>query len=840
MADSGGGNTNIIGKYIFKSIMEKKLRTALIILSIAVASTLYFASSSISDTMVKVQTEKWRASLGYTDIMVQAWWESPSRYFSQEAIKDMGDYFEYAVGTVSGYGLYRYEEDKNQGFNLWGVDYYELNKMSKVDLIEGSDIGTFKGLKIVISKFTANKYKLSIGDSVPLDVNGAKHKFYICGIAQTTGPFIADNDTVCGIVPPDTIRALYNVRGKIDSLYIKLINPANKQKFMKLLGDRYQMYNVREPFTVEEIRSQNNKIKMPFMALTIILSFMSIYIINSTFSVITYERMPEVGTLRSIGAQKKKINRMLILESLFYGVAGGLTGCLLGIGVLYLMSIFTMPSWEEGYKATIAFQPKQLGFSFLMSILLSLISSLRPIMKVNKIPIKDVILNTIEGFKSDKKFRTIAGFLLMGVGLFMPILVKGKNSIYINTVCIVAVIASVVMMIPFITKGVIKILERVYAAIFGNVGTIAVKNLRENRSINGSISLLAIGIACVLFVNTLSFSTLKELVNYYDRNNFEIMMTAKNVDREYLQDIRTTEGVKEVSKVMGLGGIEIVNKGDAIGLIQGVDTEQYLQYNDIQLSGDRTKIMDMLGKGRGILITNRLKSRYHLSLGDELNLRSWGKVSNYKIIGFFESIESSGNYAVISEKYLKLDMGWDDSYYSTLYIKTEGNPDTVVKNLKEKFAKQQPYVQTIEEMKSQNIRYNEQVFLIAKGFSVITMLAGILGIFNNLIINFLKRRRTLAMYRSIGMSKRQLVKMILIEAFTMGVIGSITGVLSGMIMISSGAGLLRSLEMEMNIHYSGVQFTLCLVLGIIISIIASLWPALKSSKLNLMESIKYE
>jgi putative ABC transport system permease protein len=832
--------TNIIGKYIYKSIAEKKLRTALIILSIAVSAALYFASTSISDTMVKVQTDRWRASVGYTDIMVQAWWESPSRYFSQELLNDMGEYLEYAVGTVSGYGLYQYAVDQNLGVNLWGIDYNELRQITPVNLVEEADINPFVGKKIIISRYTANKFKFRLGDSFPLDINGSKHKFIVSGIAESEGPFIGDGEAVCGVVPVDTLRSLYNVRGKVDALYVKLLNRANKQQMLRILDSRYKMYHVSEPFTEQEIRSQNNKVRMPFLALTIILSFMSIYIINSTFKVITFERLPDIGTFRSIGARKNSINRMLLQESLFYGVAGGAVGCLLGLGVLYLMSIFTMPSWEDGYRATISFEPKQLLLTFGMAVLLCLISSVKPILKVNKIPIKEIILNAMVNNKSSRVIRTTAGLVLMCFGLFAPILIKGKFSTYINTICIVAVIAAMVMLIPFLTKGLIRILERGYAVVFGNIGAIAVKNLRENRSINGSISLLAIGISCALFVNTLSYSALTELINYYDRNNYEIYMSAKNADLAYLQAIRTTPGVKAVSEVMGIGGIEIVNKNDAIGLTQGVDTDNYLSYNDIQLAGNRQEVMDLLDRGRGILLTNRLRERFNLKLGEELRLRAWGNVSTFQIVGFFNSIENSGNYGIISDKYMKLDMGWENNFYSTLFIKTEGDPEQVVKELKTRFAKQQPLIQTIEEMKHKNILYNQQLFLIAKGFSIITMLAGILGIFNNLIINFIQRRRHLAMYRSIGMSKTQIIQMMLMEAFTLGVIGSLAGVVSGMLMIISGAGLLRSLEMEVNIHYSGLQLVMCLIFGVLIALFASVWPALKSSKLNLMEAIKYE
>lgn len=839
-ANPGGESMNIIGKYIIKNITEKKLRTVLIILSIAVSSALYFASSSISDTMVKVQTERWRASVGYTDITVQAWYESPSRYFSKDNIKGLEDNFQYAVGSLSGYGLYKYANDQKQGVNLWGIDFNELNKITNVDLISSSNIYPFGGMKIIISRFTANKHNLYVGDSIPLDINGSRHKLLICGIAESNGPFIGEGDTVLGIVPPDTLRSLYNVRGKVDTLYLKLKNPGNKQQMILELKERYKRYNVREPFTEKEIRSHNNKIRIPFLALTIILSFMSIYIINSTFKVITLERLPAVGTFRSLGAERKTTNRMLIAESLLYGSGGGIAGCLIGIGVLYLMSIFTMPTWDEGYRAAIAFKPIQLVYTFIMSVMLCLISSVMPIIGINRIPIKEVILNTAQGFKRNKAFRGIAGFMLIAFGILSPLLVRGKYSVYINALCIVAVIAAVVMVIPFITAGFIKISGRAYSALFGNEGIIAVKNIKGNRSINGSIALLAIGISCLLFVNTLSYSTLKELLNLYDRKTYEIYMSAKNADKNFIQAVKSTDGVKDAYKSMDIGGIEVVNKSDVIGLTQGIETERFLEYNNLQLPGDRQKIIDMLDMGRRILVANSLRDRLELKLGDEMTLRAWGNQSSYRVVGFFESIENSGNYAIISSKYMKLDIGWSDDFYSTLYIKTDGDPDKVAQNLKARFARQQPNIKTMKEMKNENLRYNEQIFSIAKGFSVMTMLAGILGIFNNLIINFIQRRRHLAMYRSVGMSKSQIVKMIFIEALTTGIIGSFTGVVCGMIMILSGAGLLKSLEMEMNIHYSGMELALCLVFGIIIAITASIGPALKSSRLNLMEVIKYE
>ncbi len=51
-----------------------------------------------------------------------------------------------------------------------------------------------------------------------------------------------------------------------------------------------------------------------------------------------------------------------------------------------------------------------------------------------------------------------------------------------------------------------------------------------------------------------------------------------------------------------------------------------------------------------------------------------------------------------------------------------------------------------------------------------------LGIINNLLINYIQRRRSIAMYKSLGLSNWQNIKMTLIEGFSSGVIGSVIAI----------------------------------------------------------------
>ena len=96
------------------------------------------------------------------------------------------------------------------------------------------------------------------------------------------------------------------------------------------------------------------------------------------------------------------------------------------------------------------------------------------------------------------------------------------------------------------------------------------------------------------------------------------------------------------------------------------------------------------------------------------------------------------------------------------------------------------------------------------------------------------------MMRSIGLSKRQTLKMIMIEALTGGCIGGIVGIIGGTLMLWSVPNLMQSIDVPIAIHYSMSFFISSLVGGIIIAVLASISPALKTSKLNIIEAIKYE
>ncbi len=827
----------LVIKLAFKNIISNKLFALLILFSITIASSLFFSSISISDTIIKMQTERWRYDYGYTDIIIHKNWDSPSPFFNLGGAEMYNGYMEYLVGEINGYATYTYNKEK-KGIEIKGIDIDDLNKITPISIDKQADLYPFEGRKIVISNFMAKKYNLKLEDKIDLNINGALYRFKICGISKQEGPFITDGESTTAVIPSFTASVIYNEKGKVNLAYIKLKDASVKDSMINLLRDKYNRYTVEEPFSDKEIKSQNTKVSTPFIILTLILTIMSIYIISSTFNIIIYERMPVLGTLRSIGATNKKIILTLFLESLIYGFIGGILSSGLGIGILYIMSIYTAPATVDGFKATASINPIYLLMSMTMAILISVIGLIVPIMKVSRISIKNIVLGIEKTKKEGKLVFSIIGIILFIGSLTAPFFIQRESALILDTLCLLAAIVGSALTIPIVCRAVCNVFQYIYRITFGNEGIIALNNLKSNKYIISCLRLLTMGTSILFLVNTLSHSASLELVNYYDNVKYDIYMSIQKADMALFKSIENYDGISDAYGMYSVGNVDLLNLNSAITVTQGINSDKFLDYFDIDIKGDKKAIINELGAERNILLTTRVRDKFDLKIGDTLLLGAFGRRYDYKVIGFFYSINANGSYALISEKNFKNDIRLRN--FEPIYIKTDKNPDEEVQILKEKFAYLQPYLITKEQQKEMNIISNRQLYSVGKGFTVLTLILGVIGVFNNLMLNFLRRKKHLAVMRSLGMSKSQMIKMIILESLTGGVVGGSIGAMTGVVLVNTGQLLLDAIELPVNIHYSLLFVLMCVVCGLVTTIIASVVPAIKASKMNIVELLKNE
>lgn len=816
---------------------EKKFRTFLIVFSVMLSAALFLASVALSGTLEKTFMERFKKEIGTADLVIHANEKTPYWMFHLSKTAVVKDQLEYAVGSVESSGLYKAGKESTT-IRLKGFYLEDLARFNPYVLAEQQDLQPFEGHKIILSQKTARKYRLSSGASIDLKIKESRYRFKIVAIAQPTGLFQDDGQSDTAVVPREFLARIFYAPGRVSQAYLKLKDRGQLEAVTQRLSEEYRRYTVREPITRAELQQYTQAVAIPFFIMLVLVLFISIFIIYSSFKVITRERLPVIGTFRSIGATRKTTDLVLFAESLCYGVAGGITGCGLGLAILYFMAMQMRPEWFKAVPVSLTYSPFHLLSAFLLAVILPLGSSFFPIVKVSKLPVKAIIFNAIESSQKKRSLRLILGLGFLALVLVAPRLVPQQIALAVDVSCMLLAVIAMVLLVPYLTNGFLKVFEVLYEGVLGNEGVLAAKNLRHNKSIINNISLLAIGISSLLMINTISFSVVKEIANFYKDAQFDIWMWSHRADRKYAGVVGSIEGVSGVLGVYTAQGTEIDGTKERIELIHGINSDTYFDFWNVPLSRDKTALLQELDLGRNIMLSQILKEKLGVREGDILQLKMKRGKRPYKVVGFFSSLMWGGNFAMVSQRYLKLDMQLQN--YANLFIKTSQSPEQVVQRIKARMARDYPWVETVSNMNRQELQQNQQMFQLLQGFSVLTLIIGLFGVFNNLMISFIERKRSLAMMRSVGMSKRQTLKIILIESLTGGVIGGSVGILGGTMLIGLIPFVMRAINQVVPVNYSPKEYVIAFLFGVVITVVASIGPALKSSRFNIIEAIKYE
>jgi len=831
---------NIITKYTLKSLKEKKFRTFLIILSISLSIALTFASVSLKGTLENLYMEQIKKYIGTSNIVVHANEDSPSNYFR---VKDAGgaeELIEYQVDIIQFSGSYNDQvNDKNVSFDIKAYEYEDLELMNPITIKEELN-DEFIGKDLIIGELDAENLGLKLGDTISININESVHKFRISKIGSSDGLLRPSRNQVLIVVPKSTAEKILDKKGLSNSILIKSKDGVEVQEVIEALKTPYKRYEVRNPISQDEIDASINTIIVPFILMLTLVVVTSVFIIYTAFKVIVTEKLPILGTFRSIGATKRKTDLVLLKESFFYGLIGGLIG--IGLGILVLKGITTImaddPYSVSKLKVDMVYGLPQIIVALGMSIVLSVLSALAPILKISKIPLRDVVLGNIESAYKKKTVKYFIGLFLVIISFVLPVLDLGGASMIINVLCLLTLCVGIVFLVPLFTDFMLIILDKLMTPLFGNIGFLGVKNIKDNKSILNNISLLTLGIAGILMINLISYSVGVEVLDVYNSAKFDVWYYEYGNDRDTEQRIKTVEGVEDTLGVYNTYGIKIKNTDYEIGSVFGINPYEYFDYWDFPIVGDKDEIIKNVVESRSVILSTMIRDKFDYKVGDDIILEFDKSDKVYKVAGFTKTLMNNGSLAMVSENYLKKDA--ELKFYDDIYIKTSTDPERVKELLETKFTRTKPWISTLHELQVKNMEANNQIFMLLKGFSFVAMVIGIFGILNNFIVSMLSRKRNFAMMRSVGMSKSQTIKMLSVEAICSGLVGGVAGVISGIAFLIITGFILKAMDLPVGIHYSIDMMIIGVISGSIISLFSNLIPSIKTSKMNIIEAIKYE
>lgn len=831
----------IILKYIFNNVRERMLRTTVMVLSIILSTTLLFVSLSIGDSYESAQLKMAKGFAGPATVIVSAKpdvsgsmvWISESEVPQIASVKDK-------IGFLTVTALYR-NDDLFENFDLIAADIDKLNAINKPILLDGTEVTDFSGNSIILPEKFAAGYGLKPGDTVPLNIGGVNHDFRIYAIAAYDTVFLRQSRGFNALVPKETLSEILGASGGNSKIYIVPQDGVNADNLKSELASALQKdrYSITKAYDEAQVASDARQKSLPFYLISFFSFVMSVFIIFSSYKVITLERLPVIGTFRSIGATQKATTRILLWESLIYGIIGGLVGIPVGYAVLKLILDGLGQSLSLGIDIPMVVKPMNIMLACMTGTVVSLFSAYIPVRRASRLPVKDVVLGKVEEKNTSNKVKLIFGIALFIVSVILPQIVGKENNNLLMAaggLSLLGMIASAVIVTPLFANVLFYMLERVYGKLLGNEGKLAARNMRNNRNINQNITLLFISLTAVIVISTVSGFVSSYLGDVFAGGSIDGFADG-NMSSEFVQTVKEYEGIKELVPIYELDNMINAYNVQFSRMEAVDDLSSMCSLINIKFENSETKraILEMFNKDRNILISKDCLKQRNLNVGDRINLNYSGKTYEYKILGVFQS-RGDNSEAIIPGEYARSDFGAVN--YGKLAYSAD-DPDFIMAQIRNLFGNNYNWSRTVKEYSEDALKIINSFMAPMKKLTYFILLLAAVGVINNLIINYIQKKRDIAMFISVGMSKWQNVKITVIEGFTAGLIGAAIGLFVSYMEIKT-IFTVAGPRISVTPEFDATVFAAAGLAGIVITLIGSIVPILKASKMKLVEELKFE
>lgn len=822
----------IILKYILTNVKERKTRTAVMLLSILLSTTLLFVSFSIGASYESAQRKMARGMAGSATLSVA----TKEGEIAETVLPDLPS-IGASVPILEGAALY-HEDGYYETFDLIGADISKLNAINPPRLADGGEITDFSGNKVILPDRFTSKYGIQAGDTITLQIGGQPASLEVAAVAAYDTVFLRHTRGTTALLPLETLSELL---GETDGYSEILVEPAEGISTSKLKSELSAIlpdsnFRVSEVVNEAQIAADARQKSMPFFLISFFSLTMSVFIIYSSYKVITLDRLPVIGTFRSIGATQKAVTQILLLESGLYGILGGMIGIPVGTLVLKLILQGMGQSLSQGIEIPVVISPLSIIFSFAVAVVVSLLSAWMPVSCASRLPIKDVVLGSVEEKQVPRRFILGAGVVLFVISIILPKLASG-NSLYLaGGFSLLGLIAATILIVPLLTNLMAMGLERIYGAVLGNTGRLAARNMRDNKNTVQNITLLFISISAVIAITVVGNFVTTYVSDVF--NGAELQGFADGyMEQEFVDQVKEMDGIEKVLPVYVYKN-QMQANGTTLSRLEATDHLDWygpmlaLHYTE---KGMEEQAISAFAGERTVLLSESCMDRTGFAVGDTLSLVVGSGKADYKVVGSFKS-RATDVEAVIPSTFAVSDFG--ASAYDFLAY-TAADPDAIMVQIRDLFGDTSNWSRTVEEFNTDALSTVGAFLQPMHSMTWFILLLATVGVINNLLINYIQKRRSIAMYKSVGLSNRQNMKMALIEGFSSGLIGAVIAIFVSYMEIQT-IFLVAGPKISMVPELDAVTFLAAGGMGIAVTLLGSVVPIFKSRRMKLVEEIKFE
>ena len=798
-------------KLIFRSSTAKPFRTLVIVLCLAAVSLTFSLCLTISAASKAALEDMIRSTMGRTDITLQAAKgfdtlpEMPNGLDSLPVILTKSYFQIHDIHT------YKYVQKKE-------IFVLGLDTGKALDFGFLPPCSAPEDNEAVISYALAQRFGYAVGDRMTLPcADGTEITLTVREIVLNRNDLSVMRLAV--ITTPETARAVA-ASPEIEATILYIDAPAGKEsETAEQLRTNDPALDVVQVTGTSEIEDSIRSVTRAFFILFAVSLLMILFIIAAFSKNIAAERLAVIGTLRSIGAEKRTASVTLLIECALYGIIGGI----LGTGMFYAlkdMLLGNMIPRADGIGGIVRVPWYVSALGLVIPAVISCAVSFASVMRTAKMPVRDIIFGG-----KDSVYRPAVSGTFLGIALLLGAILLytfdfGFVPSLIGLACFVT---GICLVIPKLLSVMASLTAR-----YTDCGQLPVLRLAVMQSGTKKTAVTGTVICTAVVMMTSSLYILsRSAEKLYSVRNYACDAIITDLsERSSYYDVITADAAEfiyntaEATEINGRTASVNIFGLNSFTMFRGLhDLPESLRQDEIALD---SQMMKRLGISEGDSVTLVLKQDTIRPV--TLTLTA---VSGINSIYF----DQQCNAAVIN---LDTYKSVYHDYPSVLLVK--GDTELMQRQLIDNRAA----FETTEEYDTRMDEGSESITGLLDALAMSGILLAVISVAGQQMIGFAQRKHELAVLRSQGMGTWQLSRMMLAETMLTALLPIVLYLCLGHFVIQMIDRALSSLDMKIPISYDHQGIAAFLVIMAAAVMFTVLIPVLSLKRMNTAEQLKCE
>jgi putative ABC transport system permease protein len=705
--------------------------------------------------------------------------------------------------------------------------------------------------EIDIDQATASDQHFGIGQQIGVVGRGPELRFTVVGTVKFGGVSSLGGATIAVLTLP-TIQRLFGKEGEFDQINIAARHGVSPQEVVRAI--RPLLPPNSQVRTGQAQAAQATKDTSDFLTIfqDFLLAFGGIalfvgsFVIANTLSITIAQRTRELATLRSLGATRRQVLGSVMLEALVIGLAASVVGLFAGLALAKGLNSLLVGLGIDLPQTGTVFKGRTIVISLLVGVLVTLLAALRPAIRSTRVP---PIAAVREGsilppsrfarFSEAGAIATIAGAVgLMLIGLFVGGLSTGARLLFVGFGAL-ALFIGVAMLAPRLVPPLAGVLGWPATRMGGAAGRLARGNSVRNPARTASTaSALMIGLALVTLVGVLAAglrTRFEGAVNQLFVANYAVTAT----DNFTPISVASEHALDHVPGVLAVSGVR-AGVGKAFGSRINVTGVEPNASSVIAIAWKHggPQVPAELGQD-GAFVATAYASAKKLHIGSSLSVLTPEGTRLHLILRGITSPPKGGNpYGDVTISAALFDRVYQEPQNLYAFVNVQGGVTSANTRLLDAALSSFPNakLQTKTQFRNNQEQGLSTLLNLLYVLLSLSIIVSLFGIVNTLVLTVFERTRELGMLRAVGMSRRQVRRMIRHESVITALLGAAFGIPLGVVLaIMVGAA----------IKFSAVTIpvgtlVVFVIAAIIAGLVAAIIPARRAGRLNVLEALQYE